>query len=161
MIWVKKDHNDHRVSTPLLCSGSPTTRPGCPEPHPACAWMSPGMGIHNFLGQPVQCVTTLCVKNVLLISNLNLPCLSLKPFSLILSLPLFPFVNPLAHCEECFHMFTTASCCPGVLHAPQPFMAYAAQLCTCFGSDCFFHSCLATVTVFQTHLLFSHTGHLP
>ena len=31
MAWVHKDHNDHQVSTPLLCAGSPTTRPGCPE----------------------------------------------------------------------------------------------------------------------------------
>ena len=38
MAWVEKEHNDHRVSTPLLCAGSPTTSPGCPEPHPA--WMS-------------------------------------------------------------------------------------------------------------------------
>jgi len=29
---------------PLLCAGSPTTRPGCPEPHPAWPWMPPGMG---------------------------------------------------------------------------------------------------------------------
>ena len=29
---------------PLLCSGSPTTRPGCPEPHPAWPWAPPGMG---------------------------------------------------------------------------------------------------------------------
>jgi len=42
-------------------------------------------GIHSLLGQPVQCVTTLWVKNFLLISNLNLPCLSLKPFPLVLS----------------------------------------------------------------------------
>ena len=35
MAWIEKDHNDHLVSTPLLCAGSPTTRPGCPEPHPA------------------------------------------------------------------------------------------------------------------------------
>ena len=33
-----------------------------------------GWGIHSLLGQPVPlCVTTLCVKNFLLISNLNLP----------------------------------------------------------------------------------------
>ena len=25
--WVEKDHNDHWVSTPLLCAGSPTARP--------------------------------------------------------------------------------------------------------------------------------------
>jgi len=34
MAWVEKDHNAHRVSTPPLCAGLPTTRPGCPEPHP-------------------------------------------------------------------------------------------------------------------------------
>jgi len=39
-----------------------------------------GWGIHSLLGQPVQCVSTLCVKNLLLISNLTLPCLSVKPF---------------------------------------------------------------------------------
>ena len=36
MAWVEKDHNDCLISTPLLCVGSPTTRLGCPEPHPAC-----------------------------------------------------------------------------------------------------------------------------
>jgi len=44
MAWVEKDHNDHWVSIPLLCAGSPNTRPGCPEPHPAWPWMPPGMG---------------------------------------------------------------------------------------------------------------------
>ena len=44
-----------------------------------------GWGTHSLLGQPVQCVTTLCVKIFLLISNLNLPCLDLKPFPLVLS----------------------------------------------------------------------------
>ncbi len=44
MAWVEKDHNDHQVSTPLLCAGLPTTRPGCPDPHPAWPSMPPGMG---------------------------------------------------------------------------------------------------------------------
>ena len=35
MAWIENDHNDHPVSTPLLRAGSPTTRPGCPEPHQA------------------------------------------------------------------------------------------------------------------------------
>jgi len=26
------------TSNPLLCAGSPTSRPGCPEPHPAWLW---------------------------------------------------------------------------------------------------------------------------
>ena len=38
------------------------------------------------LGKLLQCVTTLCVKNFLQISNLNYPCLSLRPFSFVLSL---------------------------------------------------------------------------
>jgi len=32
------------VSTSLLCAGSPTSRPGCPEPRPAWPWVPPGMG---------------------------------------------------------------------------------------------------------------------
>jgi len=32
MAWVEKDIKDHLVSTPLPRAGSPTTRPGCPEP---------------------------------------------------------------------------------------------------------------------------------
>ena len=38
----------------------------------------------TYLGNLFQCITTLWVKNFLLISNLNLPCLSLKPFPLVL-----------------------------------------------------------------------------
>jgi len=41
-----------------------------------------GWGIHSLLGQPVQCITTVWVKNFLLIPNLSLPCLSLKPLGL-------------------------------------------------------------------------------
>jgi len=52
MAWVEKDHKDHRVSTPLNCAGSPTTRPGCPEPHPAWPWSLQGSVIHSLLGQP-------------------------------------------------------------------------------------------------------------
>jgi len=66
---------------------------GCQPPDQAAqSHIQPGLeclqgwGIHNLLGQPVQCVTTLCVKNFLPVSNLNLPCLSLKPFPLVLSL---------------------------------------------------------------------------
>ena len=40
------------------------------------------------LGNMFQCLTTLWVKNFLLISKLNLPCLGLKPFPLVLSLSL-------------------------------------------------------------------------
>ena len=35
MAWVEKDHNDHLDPTPLPQAGLPTTKPGCPQPHPA------------------------------------------------------------------------------------------------------------------------------
>ena len=38
MAWIENDHSDHLVSTPLLCTGSPNSRSGCPEPHPAWVW---------------------------------------------------------------------------------------------------------------------------
>jgi len=34
MAWVEKDLQDHLVLIPLLYAGSPTTKAGCPEPHP-------------------------------------------------------------------------------------------------------------------------------
>jgi len=49
MAWVEKDHNDHRVSIPLLCAGSPTITPGCPEPHPAWPWVPSGTSKHLVL----------------------------------------------------------------------------------------------------------------
>ena len=76
-----------------------------PLDQPAQSHIQPGLerlqewDIHNLLGQPVQCVTTLWVKNFLLISNLNLPCLSLKPFPLVLSLS--TLVN--SHSPSCLY----------------------------------------------------------
>jgi len=102
MAWVEKDHNDHWVSTPLLCAGSPTTRPGCPEPHPAWPWMPPWMGHPQPPWATCSSVSPPSVRKIyLLISNLNLPCLSLRPFPLVLSLS--TLVN---------------SCSPSCLYAP-------------------------------------------
>jgi len=42
-------------SNPLLCAGSPTSRPGCPEPHPAWPWMPPVLATAPFPG--LQCST--------------------------------------------------------------------------------------------------------
>ena len=86
MAWVEKDHNAHPVPTPCYVQGHQ------PPDQTAQSHIQPGLeclqgwGIHSLLGQPVQCVTTPWVKNFLLTSNLNLPCLSLKPFPLALSL---------------------------------------------------------------------------
>ena len=44
MAWVEKVLKDHGVSTPpAKCTGSPTSRPGRAEPHPAWAPMPPEM----------------------------------------------------------------------------------------------------------------------
>ena len=73
MAWVEKDHNDHLVPTPCYVQGHQ------PPDQAAQSHIQPGLeclqgwGIHSLLGQPVQCVTTLWVKNFLLISNLNSP----------------------------------------------------------------------------------------
>ena len=89
MAWVQKDHSDHLVSTPCYVQGRQ------PPDQAAQSHIQPGLeclqgwGIHNLLGQPVQCVTTLWGKNFRLISNLNFLCLSLKPFPLVLSLSTF------------------------------------------------------------------------
>jgi len=86
MAWVEKDHDDHLVPTPCYVQGHQPADQAAQshiQPGPECLQQQ---GIHSLLGQPVQCVTTLCMKNFLLISNLNLPCLSLKLSPLDLSL---------------------------------------------------------------------------
>ena len=86
MAWVEKDCNAHPVPTPCYVQGhQPADQAAQSHIQPGLECLQ-GWGIHSLLGQPVQCVTTLWVKNFHLISNLNLPCLSLKPFPLILSL---------------------------------------------------------------------------
>ena len=48
MVWVGKDLKDHRVPTPLPWAGTPSTRPGCSELHPAWPWTLPGRGQPQF-----------------------------------------------------------------------------------------------------------------
>ena len=86
MAWVEKAHNDHAVPTPCYVQGrQPAAQAAQSHIQPGLECLQ-GWGIHSLLGQPVQCITTLWVNNFLLISNLNLPCLSLKPLPLVLSL---------------------------------------------------------------------------
>ena len=86
MAWVEKDLRDHLVPTPCYMQGrQPADQAAQRHIQPGLQCLQ-GWGIHSLLGQPVQCVTILWVKNFLLISNLNLPCLSLKPFPFVLSL---------------------------------------------------------------------------
>ena len=86
MAWVEKDHNEHPVSAPCYVQGrQPAAQAAQSHIHPGLECLQ-GWGIHSLLGQPVQYVTTLWGKNFLLISNLNLPRLSLKLSPLVLSL---------------------------------------------------------------------------
>ena len=85
MAWVAKEHSAHPVPTPCYVQGrQPAAQAAQSHIQPGLECLQ-GWGIHSLLGQPVQCVTTLWEKNFLLISNLNLPCLSFKPFPLVLS----------------------------------------------------------------------------
>ena len=83
MAWAEKDHSDHRVSTPPAICGVTNHQTRLPRATSSLALNAPGDGaLTASLGNLLQCVTTLWVKNFLLISSLNLPCLSLKPFPL-------------------------------------------------------------------------------
>jgi len=44
MVWVGRDLKDHLVPTPPPWAGTPSTRPGCSELHPAWPWTLPGRG---------------------------------------------------------------------------------------------------------------------
>jgi len=71
---------------PLLCDGrQPAAQAAQSHIQPGLECLQ-GWGTHSLLGQPDQGVTTLRGKNFLLISNLSLPCLSLKPFPPVPSL---------------------------------------------------------------------------
>jgi len=86
MAWVEKDHSAHPVPTPCYVQGhQPAAQAAQSHIQPGLECLQ-GWGIHSLLGQPVQCVTTLCVKNFFLVSNLHVPCFSLKLFPLVLSL---------------------------------------------------------------------------
>ena len=86
MAWAEKDHNAHSVPTPCYVQcRQPADQAAQSHIQPGLQCL-PGWGIHASLGNLFQCVTTLCMKNFFLISNLNLPCSSLNPFPLILSL---------------------------------------------------------------------------
>jgi len=61
--------------------------------------MPPGMGHPQPPWATCSSVITLCMKNFSIISNLNLPCLSLKPFPFVLSL--FTLVN--SHSPSCLY----------------------------------------------------------
>ena len=90
MAWVEKDHNDHRVSTPRLCANHQRIanhQSRLPRATSSLALNASSDGTSTTsLGNLFQCITTLWVKNFLLISNLNRPCLSLRPSLLVLPL---------------------------------------------------------------------------
>jgi len=86
MAWVEKDHNDHPISTPCYVQGrQPPNQAAQSHIQPGLECLQ-GWDIHNLLGQPVPVLHHPRVKKFLLISNLNLPYLSLKPFPLVNSL---------------------------------------------------------------------------
>jgi len=80
-------------SNPLLCAGSPSSRPGCREPHPAWPWMPPHCprSIHSLLGQPVPaCHHPLGERYLLEKYHLNFLCLSVIPGHQFIHSPSLP-----------------------------------------------------------------------
>ena len=80
MVWVKRDLNDDLV---LLTGHGQWCFPldqVARGPIPLDLEHPQGWDVVSFSRQQCQCLTTLIVKNFLLISNLNLPSFSLKPF---------------------------------------------------------------------------------
>ena len=95
-----------------------SARPGCSKPHPTWPWTLPGRG-HPQL----SCLTTLIVKNFFVVSNLNLPSLSLKSLFLVLSqqallkTSLSSFsIGPIQVLEGCYKVSPQSS----LLHAEEP-----------------------------------------
>jgi len=100
MAWVEKGCSDHVVSTPPAMCRVANHQTRLPRATSSLALNASGDGASTTsLGNLFQCVTTICVKNFLLISNLNLPYLSLKLFPLVLSLS--TFVN--SHSLSCLY----------------------------------------------------------
>ena len=92
-----KDLQDNQAATPLPQAGTPTsicnTRPGCSGPsgpHPTWPWTFSGCSERSTTswGSLFQHLTTLIVKNFLLITNRNLPSFNLNHF------PLFCYYLP-------------------------------------------------------------------
>ena len=83
MAWVEKDYNDHQFQPPAMCrvTNQQTRLPRATSSLALNAFRD-GASTAS-LGNLFQCVTTLWVKNFLLICILNLLCLSLKPFPLL------------------------------------------------------------------------------
>ena len=77
------------------------------------------------LGNLFQCFTTLCVKNIFLISNLKLPWLSLKPFLLVLSLS--TLVN--SHSPSC--LYTPFKYWKAAMRSPQSLLFSKLKLNSC------------------------------
>ena len=81
---VGRDLTDHLVPAPLPWTGTPSTRVLRAPSNLALNTAREGAATAS-LGNLFQGLTTLMVKNLFLISNLNLPSFSSEPFPLVLS----------------------------------------------------------------------------
>ena len=86
MVWVGRDVTDHLVQPPCHGQRHLSLDQGAQSPVQADLEHCQGGGSHSFFGQPVPVPHTLIGEDFFLISDLNLPCLSLKPSPLVLSL---------------------------------------------------------------------------
>lgn len=75
LIWVRKDLKDHLVPTNLQWTETPSSTPGCTNPHPVWPEQHTGRSTTS-LGN--QCLIVLTVKKFFLLSHLNILSFSLK-----------------------------------------------------------------------------------
>jgi len=100
MAWVEKDHNDHQLQPPAVCRAA-NQQPRPPRATSSLALSASRDGASTASLGNLFSTSPPSVKNFHLIFNLNLPCLSLRPSPLVLSLS--TLVN---------------SCSPSCLYAP-------------------------------------------
>jgi len=87
LVWVGRDLTDHLgIPTTLPRAGTHSTGPVCSKPfQPGLEHFREAASI-PCLCSLFQCLNSLIVNNLFLISNLNVPSCSLKPLPLVLSL---------------------------------------------------------------------------
>jgi len=87
MVWVGKDLKGHLIPTPLHGQGHLLLDQVAQSPiQPGLEHFQGGGAFTASLGNLFKYLTSLMVKNFILISNLDITCFSLKPLPLVLSL---------------------------------------------------------------------------
>ena len=134
IVWVGRDLQRSLSPTPLQWMGTPTAQSGAQSHLPSFTLdVSRDEASTGSLGNIVQCLTTLIVKNFFLISSLNLPS-STDPDKE--SVPFFLLVRlyRIRECPACPAFAQSGSCMPGPLTHPK--CCLGSFVMRCRAADC-------------------------